>query len=44
MASILVGPYGLVLLDCKITASVVAPFLLESIEHERNERGKAAES
>ncbi|CAN5353863.1 thiamine pyrophosphate-binding protein [soil metagenome] len=34
-APLLQNPDGPVLLDCKITASVMAPFLLETIEHER---------
>ncbi len=36
LAPMLAKPDGPILLDCKITASVVAPFLLESIEYERN--------
>ena len=35
LAPLLARPTGPVLLDCKITASVAAPFLLESIEYER---------
>ena len=35
LAPMLARPDGPILLDCKINASVVAPFLLEGIEHER---------
>ena len=35
LAPMLAKPEGPILLDCKITASVVAPFLLETVEHER---------
>jgi acetolactate synthase I/II/III large subunit len=35
LAPMLAKPEGPILLDCKITASVAAPFLLETIEHER---------
>ena len=35
LAPLLSKPRGPVLIDCKITASIAAPFLLESIEHER---------
>jgi thiamine pyrophosphate-dependent acetolactate synthase large subunit-like protein len=35
LAPLLQRPDGPVLLDCKINASVVAPFLLETVEHER---------
>jgi thiamine pyrophosphate-dependent acetolactate synthase large subunit-like protein len=36
LAPMLATPDGSILLDCKITPSVVAPLLLESIEYERN--------
>jgi thiamine pyrophosphate-dependent acetolactate synthase large subunit-like protein len=35
LAPMLARPEGPILLDCKITASIAAPFLLETIEHER---------
>ncbi|HSV82698.1 MAG TPA: thiamine pyrophosphate-dependent enzyme, partial [Ramlibacter sp.] len=35
LGAMLARPAGPVLIDCKITASIAAPFLLESIEHER---------
>jgi thiamine pyrophosphate-dependent acetolactate synthase large subunit-like protein len=35
LAPMLQKPEGPILLDCKINASVAAPFLLETIEHER---------
>jgi thiamine pyrophosphate-dependent acetolactate synthase large subunit-like protein len=35
LAPMLARPDGPILLDCKINASVAAPFLLESVEHER---------
>lgn len=35
IASMLQKPDGPTFIDCKITASVAAPFLLETIEHER---------
>lgn len=38
LAPMLQTPEGPILLDCKINASVVAPFLLESVDHERRKR------
>ncbi len=35
IAPLLNNTQGQVLIDCKITASVMAPFLLETVEHER---------
>ncbi|MDE2453734.1 MAG: thiamine pyrophosphate-binding protein, partial [Burkholderiales bacterium] len=35
LAPLLAKPEGPIFLDCKINASVVAPFLLETVEHER---------
>ena len=35
LAPMLRKPQGPILIDCKITASVMAPFLLETVEHER---------
>ena len=35
LAPMLRRPQGPILIDCKITASVMAPFLLETVEHER---------
>ena len=35
LAPMLRNPTGPIFLDCKINASVVAPFLLETVEHER---------
>lgn len=35
LAPLLSKPEGPILIDCKITASVMAPFLLETVEHER---------
>ncbi|MGS0753539.1 thiamine pyrophosphate-binding protein [Roseateles sp. GG27B] len=37
LAPLLEKPEGPIFIDCKITASVVAPFLLETIEHERRQ-------
>ena len=38
LAPMLKNPSGAIFLDCKINASVVAPFLLETVEHERRKR------
>ncbi|MGE0313458.1 MAG: thiamine pyrophosphate-binding protein [Lautropia sp.] len=38
LGPMLAKPDGPVLLDCKINASVAAPFLLETVEHERRKR------
>lgn len=35
LAPLLANPDGPILLDCKINAAVAAPFLLETVEHER---------
>ena len=35
LAPLLAKPDGPILIDCKINASVMAPFLLETVEHER---------
>ena len=35
LAPMLRQPEGPIFLDCKINASVMAPFLLETVEHER---------
>ena len=35
LAPLLANPQGPILLDCKINASVAAPFLLETVEHEK---------
>ncbi len=35
LAPLLRNPQGPILLDCKINASVAAPFLLETVEHEK---------
>ena len=35
LAPMLAKPQGPILLDCKINASVAAPFLLETVEHEK---------
>ena len=36
LAPLLAKPEGPILIDCKINASVMAPFLLETVEHERH--------
>lgn len=36
LAPLLRKPDGPILIDCKINAAVAAPFLLETVEHERN--------
>ncbi len=35
LAPLLANPDGPILIDCKINAAIAAPFLLESVEHER---------
>jgi acetolactate synthase I/II/III large subunit len=38
IAPMLAKPRGPILIDCKINAAVMAPFLLETVEHERRKR------